>query len=188
MYTSKCKIKRFSVILLTALERFSELAKKRGILIAGAILAAITAASFSVWLIPQKDDSSFVVSDFEDHLEYVKLRHNVITDEMETELQAMLSGAISPDDFIVRSEASTSQINALIIELIQSGATQEWHESYLNYGESLKKYNNYLREAIVLANEIKQSGTNDIQGNLETLDVLKKESQSFSLKSDETRP
>lgn len=162
--------------------------KKRSILVTGVILAAITAASFSVWLIPQSDDSSFVVSDFKDHLEGVKARHLVITDEIQNDLQAMLAGTVSPDNFIMRAEASTSQINSLIIELIQSGAPQEWHESYLNYGESLKSYNTYLRETIVVANEIKEIGTNDIQGNLEALDVLKKESESFSLKSDETRP
>ncbi|HSD05396.1 MAG TPA: hypothetical protein VLB45_06575 [Nitrosopumilaceae archaeon] len=162
--------------------------KKRSIIITGAILAAITAASFSVWLIPQGDDSSFVVSDYRDHLESVKARHFVITDEIQNDLQAMLAGTVSPDNFIMRAEASSSQINSLIIELIQSGASQEWHESYLNYGESLKSYNSYLRETIVLANIIKERGANDIQGNLETLDALKKEFESFSLKSDETRP
>lgn len=175
-------------MLLTTLERVRRLAKKRSILVAGVILAAITAASFSVWFIPQKDDSSFVVLDFKDHLDSVKARHAVIADEIQTDLQAMLAGTIPPDDFIMRTEASTSQINSLIIELVQSGAPQEWHESYLNYGESLKSYNSYLREAIVLANEIKEGGTNDTQENLETLDGLKKESESFSLKSDETRP
>lgn len=163
------------------------MAKKRGIIVTIAILAAITAASFSVWLIPQNEDASFVVSDFKDHLESIQTRQQVISDEIETDLQAMLAGTVTPDNFIMRAKVSTSQINALIIELVESGASQEWHESYLNYGESLKSYNSYLRETMVLANKIKE-GNSNIQENLERLDVLKKESEAFALKANETKP
>ena len=130
------------------------MAKKRGVIVTIAILAAITGVSFSIWLIPQKEESSFVVSDFKAHLESIQTRQKVISDEIETDLQAMLAGTVTPDNFIMRSEASTSQINTLIIELVESRAPQEWYESYLNYGESLKSYNSYLRETIVLANKI----------------------------------
>lgn len=163
------------------------MAKKRGIIITAVILAAITAVSFSIWLIPQKENSSFVVSDFKANLESIQAKQKIIADEIQTDLQAMLAGTVSPDNFIMRAEASTSQINALIIELVQSGAPQEWHESYLNYGESLKSFNSYLRETIVLANKIK-TGNADTQENLERLDVLKKEAEAFALKSDETKP
>ena len=162
--------------------------KKRGIIVTIVILAAITGVSFSIWLIPQKEDSSFVVSDFKAHLESIQTKQKVIADEIETDLQEMLAGTVSPDNFIMRAKASTSQINALIIELIESEAPQEWHESYLNYGESLKSYNNYLRETMVLANKIKEGNSSDIKENLERLDVLKKESEVFALKVDETKP
>ena len=164
------------------------MAKKRGIIVTIVILAAITGVSFSIWLIPQKEDSSFVVSDFKAHLESIQTKQKVIADEIETDLQEMLAGTVSPDNFIMRAKASTSQINALIIELIESEAPQEWHESYLNYGESLKSYNNYLRETMVLANKIKEGNSSDIKENLERLDVLKKESEAFALKVDETKP
>lgn len=153
-----------------------------------AILAAITGASFFTWFIPQMEDSSFVVFDFKDHLESIQARQKVIADEIETDLQEMLAGKVTPDNFIIRAEVSISQINALIIELIESKAPQEWHESYLNYGESLKSYNSYLMETIVLANEIKGDNLSDIKENLERLDVLKKESEAFALKADETKP
>lgn len=165
-----------------------KLAKKRGIVVTIAILAAITGASFFTWFIPQMEDSSFVVSDFKDHLESIQARQKVIADEIETDLQEMLAGKVTPDNFIIRAEVSISQINALIIELIESKAPQEWHESYLNYGESLKSYNSYLMETIVLANEIKGGNLSDIKENLERLDVLKKESEAFALKADETKP
>lgn len=164
------------------------MAKKRGIVVTIVILAVITGVSFSTWLIPQKEDSSFVISDFKDHLESIQARQKVIADEIETDFQAMRAGTVIPDDLIMRSKASTSQINALIIELVESKAPKEWHESYLNYGESLKSYNSYLLETIVLANKIKEDRSSDIKEGLERLDVLKKESESFALKSDETRP
>ena len=164
------------------------MAKKRGVIVTIAILAAITGVSFSIWLIPQKEESSFVVSDFKDHLESIQTRQKVISDEIETDLQAMLAGTVTPDNFIMRAEASTSQINALIIELVESGASQEWYESYLNYGESLKSYNSYLRETIVLANKIKEGSSDNIREDIERLDVLKKESEVFALKADEVKP
>ncbi len=163
--------------------------KKRGIAITAAILGAITAASFSIWLIPQSDDSSFVVSDFRSYLESIKERHGVIAEEIENGLQSMLAGITSLDDFIIKAEASTSQINSLIIEIAKSDAPQEWHESYLNYGESLKSYNSYLREVIVMANKMKGDVSDkELQENIETLDGIKKESESFALKSHETKP
>ena len=164
------------------------MAKKRGIIVTIIILAAITSVSFSIWLIPQKEDSSFVISDFKAQLESMQARQKVISDEIETDLQALLGGTVTPDNFIVRAEASTSQINVLIIELVESRAPQEWYESYLNYGESLKSYNSYLRETIVLANKIKENNSGDFKENLEKMGALKKESVEFALKADKTKP
>ena len=164
------------------------MAKKRGIIITAAILAAITAVSFSMWLIPQKENSVFVVSDFKANLEDIQTKQKVIADEIETDLQAMLAGTVTPDNFIMRAEASSSQINALIIEIMGSEAPQQWHESYLNYGESLKSYNSYLRETIVLANKIKDGNSNNIQENLDKLDTLKKDTETLVLKAYETKP
>ena len=162
---------------------------KRGIVITVVILGAITAASFSVWLIPQNDDSSFVVSDFQGHLESIKARHGVIAEEIESDLQNMIGGTVLPDDFILKAEASSSQINSLIIEIVKSGAPQEWQKSYVNYDESLKRYNDYLREAIGIANKMKGDISDaELQESLERLDGIKKESESFALKSDETKP
>ena len=175
-------------MLLTTLVRLRWLVTKR-IAVTSIILGAITVASFSVWFIPQSNDSSFVISDFKGHLESIQARHTVITEEIENDLKNMLVGTVQPDDFIMKAEASTAQINSLVIEIAKSEAPQEWHESYLNYGESLKRYNDYLRESIVIANKAK-GGISDkeLQDNLETLDTIKKESESFALKSNETKP
>ena len=164
------------------------MAKKRGVIVTIIILAAITGVSFSIWFFPQKEDSSFVVSDFKAYLESIQARQKVISDEIETDLQAMLAGSVTPENFIMRAEASTSQINVLIIELVESRAPQEWYESYQNYDESLKSYNSYLRETIVLAKKIKESNSNDIKENLERIGVLKEESEQFALKADKSKP
>ena len=164
------------------------MAKKRGVIVTIIILAAITGVSFSIWFFQQKEDSSFVVSDFKTYLESIQARQKVISDEIETDLQAMLAGSVTPDNFIMRAEASTSQINVLIIELVESRAPQEWYESYQNYDESLKSYNSYLRETIVLAKKIKESNSNDIKENLERIGVLKEESEQFALKADKSKP
>ena len=80
VYMKNCSI--FS-IFLTTLVRLMWLAKKRSIVITAVILAAVTAASFSVWIVPQKNNSSFVVLDFKNQFESIQARYNVIADEIE---------------------------------------------------------------------------------------------------------
>lgn len=165
------------------------MATKRSIVITATILAAITAASFIVWFIPQNKSSTLVVSDYKTHLDSIRERHMAVINETENDFKEMLSGKISPDDFITRASTSSSQINSLIIEMIESSPPQEWHERYSNYGEALKSYNSYLRETVVVANKIKDGiSPENLQENLVRLENLKKESESFSLKSYETKP
>lgn len=160
------------------------MATKRSIVITATILAAITAASFIVWLIPQNKSSTLMVSDYKTHLDSIRERHVAVINETENDFKEMLSGKISPDDFITRASASSSQINSLIIEMIESRPPQEWHERYSNYGEALKSYNSYLRETMVVANKMKDGiSPENLQENLVRLENLKKESESFSLKS-----
>ena len=149
----------------------------------------ITAASFSLWLIPQHENSGLVISDYRNELESIKERHDIIINETSNELKNMLGGSLSPDDFITRAQTASSQIDSLISEIIESGAPQEWRESYLNYDEALKKYNDYLTETIVIANKVKGNvSVNDLQGELQKLDSMKKESESFAIKANETKP
>ena len=165
------------------------MATKRSIVITATILAAITAASFIVWLIPQNKSSTLMVSDYKTQLDSIRERHIAVINETENDFKEMLSGKISPDDFITRASASSSQINSLIIEMIESRPPQEWHERYSNYDEALKSYNSYLRETMVVANKMKDGiSPENLQENLVRLENLKKESESFSLKSYETKP
>lgn len=164
-------------------------ATKKGIILTAVILGIITAASFSLWLIPQHENSGPVISDYRNELESIKERHDIIINETSDELNNMLGGSLSPDDFITRAQTSSSQVDSLLSEIIESRAPQEWRESYLNYGEALKKYNDYLTETIVIANKVKDNvSINDLQDELQKLDSVKKESEGYAIKANETKP
>lgn len=165
------------------------MATKKGIILTAIILGIITVASFSIWVIPKHENPSLVISDYRSELDSIKERHEVIIKEMDGEWKNMLAGSLSPDDFIVGTQTSSSQINSLLSEIIESRAPQEWRESYLNYGEGLKKYNDYLTETIVIANKMKGGvSLNDLKVELQQLDGLKKESESYTIKANETKP
>jgi hypothetical protein len=84
---------------------------------------------------------------------------------------------------------STSQINGLIIEMVDSGAPNDWQESYLNYLESLRSFNTYIRETIVVGNMIGDNSDMDsIENALNEITRLKLESESFADASDKSRP
>ena len=165
------------------------MATRKGVVITTIILAAIAAASFAVWMGPQNRGSSIVVSDYRGELESVKERHASIVTEMESDLKQLLDKTLSPDDFISKAQTSSGQVTSLITELIESNPPVEWRESYHNYDESLKKYNEYLTEVISLASKMKdgmsQVGLND---EITKMDSLKQESDSLVVKSNETRP
>ena len=91
------------------------MASKKGIIIKGIILVAITAASFLFWIIPQENPSTLVVSDYENYLDGVKKIHEVLQESIETEFQNLLDGKTSPEEYIVITEVTTSQITIQII-------------------------------------------------------------------------
>ena len=165
------------------------MATRKGIVVTAIILAAISAASFVIWMAPQNRGSSFVVSDYRSELESVRERQTLIATEMESGLKELLDKTLPPDDFVTRAQTSSTQVTSLITELIESNPPVEWRESYLNYDESLKKYNECLTELISLANKMK-GGISPVDLNEEILKIgsLKKESDSLVEKSNETRP
>lgn len=165
------------------------MASKKGISLTIGILAAITIASFVFWFLPGDTGLTFVVSDFESHLDGVKNVHGVIKDAVETEFQNLLEGKISPQEYIEQAELSSEQINSQIIQLVESKATQEWHESYINYIEALKQYNTYIRETIVAASMIEEGADSaEIEEFVTEIKQYKANSESHVLKSDNTRP
>ena len=165
------------------------MASKKGISLTIGVLTAITMASFVIWFLPQNSEITFVVSDFESHLDGVKNVHVVISEAVDTEFQNLLDGNISPKEYIEQAEISTVQINSQIIQLVESKATEEWFESYISYIEALKHYNTYVRETIVAATMIEEGVESaEIEEFITKINQFKENSESYIFKSDNTRP
>jgi hypothetical protein len=165
------------------------MATKKGIIVTIIILAAITGASFLVWLIPQNNEANFVITDYEAHLDNVKEIHSTIQAGIDKEFQNLLNEEITSTEYIEIAEVSISQINSQIMTLVESKAPTEWYESYRDYIESLQKFNLQIRETIVVATMIsEEKESSEIQKILERIDLLKTESKTLSEASDEARP
>lgn len=165
------------------------MATKKGIIITVAILAAISGASFVVWILPQSHGPSIVVLDYKNELDSIKERHLLISTTMESNLKELTGKSMSPNEFINQTQVSSSQVISLISETIESNAPTEWKQSYGAYLESLKKYNDYLSETITLANKMKNGiSSSELNDEMSKLDTLKKESDAMAAKSDQTRP
>ena len=164
------------------------MATKKGIALTGIILAAITAASFLVWLIPQNIETKIIISDFEVHLDNIKEIHSALNNEINVEFQNMLDEKITAKEYISLAEISSSQVNSQIIQLVKSKAPEEWIESYLNYIESLKTFNSQIRETTIVATMISEDKTNDVPNVIEKIDSFKKNSEILAMASDQSRP
>ena len=55
------------------------------------------------------------------------------------------------EEYIKIAEVSSSQNNALLMELVESNAPEEWQESYINRITSLKSFELYIIETMVMA-------------------------------------
>ena len=165
------------------------MATKKGIALTVGILIAIAGESFIFWAVPQQTSMTFVVTDFENHLDGIKAKHNIISSGLEEPFSQMMNGEISPQEYNNIAIISTSQINSIIIEMVDSGAPDDWQESYINYLESLRSFNTYIRETIVVANMIENdSDMNSIDNTLNEIERLKLDSESFAYASDKSRP
>ena len=162
---------------------------KKGVIITVVVLIAITIASFSVWQIPESSKMTIVVTDFESHLDGIDARHQIITNAIDTSLLKMIDGNLSPEKLISEAEISSSQINSQIIELVESDAPDEWQKSYLNYLESLRSSNSYIREIIIVANsQIEDFDNDEIDAMLKNIKNLQDESIKYAEFSLQSRP
>ena len=165
------------------------MASTKGIAITIAILVGVVAASFLVYLIPEDTTMKIVVSDFKKHLDNTKEKASMEVTSIDESFEKLMGKKISPDEYINIAEVSSSQINSLIIELTNSGATQEWTESYVNYIGALKKLSEMVTETIVVANLMNSdNNSNSINEIVAKIRQLEIESQDLIKKSDNTRP
>ena len=163
------------------------MASKKGIAVTAIILAAITGASFLLWVIPQENESTFVVTDYQGYLDGVENIHEVLQESIDIEYQNLRDGKISPEDYITVTEITSSQVTTQISEFITSKPPEPWQESYINYMNGMKKFNEYILETKVLVNELK-NGATDVSQTLDKIDSIKAESMEYIKKSNESRP
>ena len=165
------------------------MASKKGITITAIILAAITGASFLLWIIPQENDTTFIVTDYEVYLDGVKNIHEVLQESVDMEYQNLREGKISPIDYITITEVTSSQVTTQISEFVTSKPSEQWQESYISYMDGMKKFNEYILETKVLANQIENGSLNaEILETMDKIESIKAESIEHIKKSNELRP
>jgi len=165
------------------------MASKKGIAITVIILAAITGASFLLWIVPQNNETTFVISDYENYLNGVKNIHEVLQESINIEYQNLRNGEISPENYIKITEVTSSQVTAQISEFVTSKPPEEWQASYISYMEAMKKFNSQIVETKVLANMIeKGSSETEMVETLQKIESLKAESLEYVKISDESKP
>jgi len=165
------------------------MASRKGIGVTIAILVGVVAASFLVYLIPEDTTMKITVSDFGEHLDITKERALMESSSIDESFKKLIENDMNSDEYIRIAEVSSSQILTLIIELKDSGATQEWTESYVNYIGALKKLNEMITETIVVANLMDNDDNSDsINEIVDKIHQLKTESLDLTKKSDAARP
>ena len=165
------------------------MASKKGITITVIILASITAASFLLWIVPQENNSTFVVTDYEGYLDGVKNIHEVLQESIDIEYRNLQDGKISPSEYLIITEVTSSQVTTQISEFVTSKPSEKWQESYISYMNGMKKFNEYIIETKVLANQIEnESIDSKILKTVNKIESIKTESIEYIKKSNELRP
>ncbi len=165
------------------------MASKKGIIITVIILAVITGVSFLSWIVPQDNEATFVISDYENYLDGVKKIQEVLQESINIEYQNLHNGDITPEDYIKITEVTSSQVTTQISKFVTSKPPEEWVDSYISYMDSMKKFNEYIVETKVVANLIeKESSEKEMVETIQKIESLKIEYQEYVKISDESRP
>lgn len=162
------------------------MASRRGKIITVCILAAITLASFAVWLIPQNTPTTLVTTDHQSLLDATVAIHATLRESLDAQYGMMIQKEISPDEYVAAAEVLSDQVIEQIRALASTQPPPEWTESYSQYIESLRAFNTAIRETVVAAEAI--SLGNDI-GDIESyIAELKTRSDEYAALADAARP
>ncbi len=165
------------------------MASKKGIAITVIILAVITGVSFLSWIVPQDNETTFVISDYGNYLDGVIKIHEVLQESTDIEYQNLHNGDISPEDYIIITEVTSSQVTTQISEFVTSKPPEEWVDSYISYMDAMKKFNEYIVETKVVANLIEnESFEKEMAETILKIEILKTEYQEYIKISNESRP
>ena len=167
-----------------------DMGSKKGVIITVAVLVAITIGSFMVWLDnPSNTEMTIVVTDFENHDAGIFERHNIVSNAVQESFSEFMNEEISLDEYIRIAETSSSQNNALLMELAYSDAPQEWQETYINRIASLKSFEAYIIETMVFANLINSDGEQEkITEVMNNIEKLKEESIQYAEIANSSKP
>lgn len=161
---------------------------KKGIVITGIVLAAITAASFAVWMVPQNTPTRFIVSNASEDLDALIEQHGVVASSTSDEYNRMLAGQTTPDSYIAIAETTHSQVNSFIIKIVDTQVPSEWADSYGAFADSLRAYNSYLAETVVAAEKLKGNAQADISGEKSKMEQYLKQADEYLATSNSARP
>ena len=163
---------------------------RKGVIITVGILIAITIASFMVWLDnPTNTEMTIVVTDFENHDAGITERHIIISSAIDESFSELVEGKISPEEYIKIAEVSSSQNNALLMELAYSDAPEEWQESYINRIASLKSFEAYIIETMVMASLIDSNGEQKQKTEIfDNIEKFKEEYVQYGQIADSSKP
>ena len=170
------------------------MASRRGIAVTGAILAAITAASFLAWSVPQDggdgSETTFIVSDYEEYLDGAVNIRQILQKSIDVEYQNLRDGAITPGRYMEVADATASQVTGQISEFVTSKPPEAWQSSYINYMESMRAFNAQIVETRVLADLIDrgEGDTDEAAGLEQKIQSLRDESAEYARMSDQARP
>ena len=164
---------------------------KRGVVITVVILITITLASFSVWIgnNTTNTEMTIVVTDFENHQEGISERHKIISNAVEESFSELINGESSTEEYVRIAEISSSQNNSLLMELAYSDAPEEWQESYINRIASLKSFEAYIIETMVMAHLIDNNGEQEqITEILNNIEKFEEEYIQYGQMADSSKP
>ncbi|MBT3580264.1 MAG: hypothetical protein HN508_03060, partial [Nitrosopumilus sp.] len=136
-----------------------------------------------------ENNSTFIVTDYEGYLDGVKNIHEVLQESIDIEYRNLQDGKISPSEYIIITEVTSSQVTTQISEFVTSKPSEKWQESYISYMNGMKKFNEYIIETKVLANQIENESTDaEILETVNKIQAIKLESIEHIKKSNELRP
>lgn len=164
------------------------MASKRGKILTIAILAAITLASFAIWLVPQDLRMAIVTDDYGGLLDSTKSIHGTLHDSLMVQYQEMINGVITASAYTEAAQITSDQATEQIRVLVSANPPQEWAASYEQYIETLRAFNSMIRETVVLAGMIESgndAGRQDTMSKIAELDSL---AQDHAARSDAARP
>lgn len=164
------------------------MASKRGKVLTIAILAAITLASFTIWLVPQDLSMTIVTDDYGGLLDSTKSIHTTLHDSLMVQYQEMLDGTITASSYTEAAQITSGQVTDQIRALVSANPPQEWAASYEQYTEALRAFNSMIRETVVLAGMIESENDAGKQETMSMIDELGSLARDHAARSDTARP